>query len=57
MVFIDPAPQDIEPLRLHLEKNQILTRYQDPPVRMVTHLDIDDDGIERSIAAIRSYYG
>jgi threonine aldolase len=57
MVFIDPAPADIEPLRQHLEARQVLTGQQNPPVRMVTHLDIDDDGVERAVAAIRSYYG
>jgi len=56
MVFIEPALTDIEPLRLHLESQQVLIGHQNPPIRMVTHLDIDDDGIELAIAAIRSYY-
>jgi threonine aldolase len=57
MVFIEPAAADIEPLRLHLERQGVLIGRQKPPIRLVTHLDIDDDGIARAIAAIRSYYG
>jgi len=56
MVFIEPAEKDLEPLRLHLEDRQVLFGHQKPPIRMVTHLDIDDAGIERAIEAIRSYY-
>lgn len=57
MVFIEPRADDLEPLRLHLEARQVLFGHQKPPIRMVTHLDIDDAGIERAIEAIRSYYG
>jgi threonine aldolase len=56
MVFIEPAAADIEPLRLHLEQQGVLIGRQQPPIRLVTHLDIDDAGIERAVAAIRSYY-
>ena len=56
MVFIEPEEKDLEPLRLHLEAQQVLSGHQDPPIRLVTHLDIDDSGIERAIEAIRSYY-
>ena len=57
MVFIEPQAKDLEPLRLHLEARQVLFGHQQPPIRMVAHLDIDDAGIERAIEAIRSYYG
>ena len=57
MVFIEPLAEDLEPLRLHLEARQVLFGHQQPPIRMVVHLDIDDAGIERTIEAIRSYYG
>jgi len=57
MVFIEPRADDLEPLRLHLEARQVLFGHQKPPIRLVTHLDIDDAGIERAIEAIRSYYG
>jgi len=56
MVFIEPPLEQIEPLRRHLEARQIDIGEQSPRIRMVIHLDIDDDGIERSIDAIRSFY-
>jgi threonine aldolase len=56
MVFIEPPLEQIEPLRRHLESRQIDIGEQSPRIRMVTHLDIDDDAIERSIDAIRSFY-
>lgn len=56
MVFIEPPLEQIEPLRRHLESRRIEIGKQSPRIRMVTHLDIDDDGIERSIDAIRSFY-
>ena len=56
MVFIEPASADLEPLRQHLEQRRVQIGHQKAPIRMVTHLDIDDDGIARAIAAIRSYY-
>jgi threonine aldolase len=56
MVFIEPPLEQIEPLRRHLESRRIDIGEQSPRIRMVTHLDIDDDGIERSIDAIRSFY-
>ena len=57
MVFIEPRAEDLEPLRLHLEARQVQFGHQKPPLRMVLHLDIDDTGVERAVAAIRSYYG
>jgi len=56
MVFIEPRSEDLEPLRLHLEERQVLFGHQQPPIRLVVHLDIDDDAIERAIEAVRSYY-
>ena len=56
MVFIEPASTDLEPLRLHLQQQGVEIGDQKPPIRMVTHLDIDDGGIDRVIDAIRSYY-
>jgi threonine aldolase len=56
MVFIEPRAQDLEPLRQHLEAHQVLIGYQHPPIRLVTHLDIDDDAIGRALEAIHSYY-
>jgi len=56
MVFIEPPLADIEPLRQHLVNCRVIIGRQSPRIRMVTHLDIDDAGIERAIAAIRSFY-
>jgi threonine aldolase len=56
MVFIEPDDKDLEPLRLHLEERRILIGQQKPPLRLVTHLDIDDAGIDRVVATIHSYY-
>lgn len=56
MVFIEPEAKDIEPLRQHLEAQQILIGEQKPPIRLVTHLDVDSSAIDRAITAIHSYY-
>ena len=56
MVFIEPPVEQIEPLRRQLENQRVVIGRQSPRIRMVTHLDIDDDGIDRAIAAIRSFY-
>jgi threonine aldolase len=56
MVFIEPEDKDLEPLRVHLEEQRILIGEQNRPVRLVTHLDIDNAGIDRVISAIHSYY-
>jgi threonine aldolase len=56
MVFIEPQEEDLEPLRMHLQEQRILIGRQNPPLRLVTHLDIDDAGIDRVVAAIDSYY-
>jgi threonine aldolase len=56
MVFIEPQEKDLEPLRMHLQEQRILIGRQNPPLRLVTHLDIDDAGIDRVVAAIDSYY-
>ncbi|MCP4471605.1 MAG: low-specificity L-threonine aldolase [Gammaproteobacteria bacterium] len=56
MVFIEPRAQDLEPLRQHLEAAQVLIGHQHPPIRLVTHLDVDDDAIERAVEAIHYYY-
>jgi threonine aldolase len=56
MVFIEPQETDLEPLRMHLQERQILIGRQNPPLRLVTHLDTDDAGIDRVVEAIHSYY-
>ena len=57
MVFIEPPIEELEPLRQYLEERQIVIGRQSPRIRLVTHLDIDDTGIERVVAAIRGFFG
>ncbi len=56
MVFIEPAADDVSALREHVEARGVLIGVQKPPLRLVTHLDIDDAGIERAIDAFQSFY-
>ena len=57
MVFLEPPAVELEPLRLYLEERGVVIGAQAPRIRLVTHLDVDDAGIERTIAAIRGFYG
>lgn len=56
MVFIEPRAQDLEPLQQHLRRQRVEIGRQSPRIRLVTHLDVDSDGIERAIAAFHSYF-
>lgn len=59
----DPPPSNIVMVKVHgadpqrlcdlLAPEGILVTTEGPKVRFVTHLDVDDHGIERTIAAIR----
>ncbi|MDE3071298.1 MAG: low-specificity L-threonine aldolase [Pseudomonadota bacterium] len=57
MVFIDvPAPR-LRELDAHLRQAGIrISIGYLPTLRLVTHLDIDDDGIERTVAAFRDFF-
>lgn len=55
MLFIEPAPKDIEPLRQHLGERAI-NMAGGSSIRIATHLDIDDDGLTRIIDGFKSYY-
>lgn len=57
MVFLEPPAAELEPLRQYLHERDIVIGRQSPRIRLVTHLDIDDAGIERAIAAIRACCG
>ena len=46
MVFVDIDPSDVDPLRTALNRAGILASVQAPRMRIVTHLDIDDDDID-----------
>ena len=56
MVFIEPRSEDYEALYQHTLADQVFIGKQELPVRLVTHLDLDDDGVDRAISSIRSFY-
>jgi threonine aldolase len=56
MVFIRPVSADHEALREFLRQRQILLGDQRPAMRLVTHLDVSAEQIERVIAEIHNYY-
>ncbi len=55
ILFIDVAPERSAGLLAHLKAHGILATglYR---LRMVTHMDVDQAGIERTIAAMRAYF-
>ena len=54
MVFVRPRSADAKALTHRLEERGVRITTPGPWTRLVTHLDIDDDGIERTIAAFRA---
>lgn len=56
MVFVTPRQQDHEPLLKHLERKSILTGTTRPTLRIVTHLGVTDEDIERAADAFREFY-
>ncbi len=56
MVFIEPSEKDIEPLRQHLAQRGI-NMGGGSYIRLVMHLDIDDDGLTRIVDGFKSYFG
>lgn len=57
MVFIDVAADRLRALDAHLREAgvRISIGYL-PTLRLVTHLDVDDDGIERTVAAFAGFF-
>jgi len=56
MVFIDVPAARLAELRAHMEAASIrLSIGYAPRVRLVTHLDVDDEGIARTIGAFRGF--
>ena len=56
MVFIDIPKDRLDAFRAHMDTAGIrMSIGYLPRIRMVTHLDIDDAGIDRAIAAFRSF--
>ena len=56
MVFIAPHADDHDALLAHLRRSGILFGTQRPKIRLVTHLDVNDDDIEAVISAVLSFY-
>ena len=56
MVFMDPGAGHHQPLCDFLAGRGILVSAQVPEMRLVTHLDVDDDGVEAMLVGVRDYY-
>ncbi len=55
MVFLEVAPARHAAFVRHLADHGVLTGGKAPRLRLVTHLDVDDAGIKRTIAAVRAF--
>jgi threonine aldolase len=56
MVLAKISPEQAARLGEHLKKQDILVLARSP-MRLVTHLDVDAAGIERALAAFRTFFG
>ena len=57
MVFIKVPADRLQALDVHLRAAGIrISIGYVPTLRLVTHLDIDDDGIERTVAAFARFF-
>jgi threonine aldolase len=58
MVFIEVPVERLAALRTHLDEARIrMSIGYTPAIRMVTHLDVDDAAIDRTITALRAFAG
>ena len=55
MVFAKVAPDRVEDFVSHCEQHQVLIRPINPN-RLVTHLDIDADGIDHAVGVMRKFF-
>ncbi|TBR40286.1 MULTISPECIES: low-specificity L-threonine aldolase [Dyella] len=57
MVFIDVPAERLRELDAHLreQKVRISIGYL-PTLRLVTHMDVDDEGLERTVGAFRTFF-
>ena len=56
MVFVDVPVDRLQALRQHMDAAAIrISVGYGPSIRLVTHLDIDDAGIDRVVAAFRAF--
>ena len=56
MVFIEPAAEHMTALCDHLGKRGIIISPDSPAIRLVTHLDISNDDVTRTIEAFKDYF-
>jgi len=56
MLFMTVPDGDQQPLQHFLQEKSIIIGAYGPEIRIVVHLDIDDQAIERMIEAMTSYY-
>ena len=55
MVFVKVPPDRLEAFAAHCELHGVLIRVRNPN-RLVTHLDIDTDGIDRAVEVMREFF-
>ena len=55
MIFVTIAPDRVEDFAAHCEQHRVLVRTRNPN-RLVTHLDIDADGIDHAIDVMSKYF-
>lgn len=55
MLFARVAPNRLEDFAAHCKQHHVLVRTQNP-IRMVTHLDIDSDGIDHAIDVMSAFF-
>jgi len=57
MVFVDVPAAHLRELDAHLREARVrISIGYLPTLRLVTHLDIDDDGVERTVDAFRAFF-
>ena len=56
MVLVKLPPEKAAPLAEHLKRQKIVVLPR-APLRLVTHLDVDAAGIDRTIAGFRTFFG
>jgi threonine aldolase len=56
MVLVKLPPEKAAPLAEHLKRQKIVVLPR-APMRLVTHLDVDAAGIDRTIAGFRTFFG
>ncbi|MFT5503853.1 MAG: threonine aldolase [Gammaproteobacteria bacterium] len=56
MLFVEPAPELRADLHRFLAENGVLVGNNTPAYRLVIHLDIDDDDLERVLTVFKGFY-